>query len=237
MRKSWGDFFQIWLPIYGDQRPMLRMLGTTAILFLALVCAGVVNLLIALGARRKQEIATRLVYGATRGNLIFQLLRETLPLVVIGGIAGWWLSEVSGALMWAQMPALRNGAVAVPVKIAFWAALVMVVTLIGGLIPSLYATSLDLNTYLKSADGGKRRFLPAQEILVGVQLSLALALLIGVVVLLRSMMFNVDIPIGWASRDIAVVSVIHPRTDFGGTSVAGRKPGWQCVLQYEQSQL
>jgi len=199
--------------LYGDQRPMLRMLGTAAILFLALVCAGVVNLLIALGARRKQEIATRLVYGATRGNLIFQLLRETLPLVVIGGIAGWWLSEVSGALMWAQMPALRNGAVAVPVKIAFWAALVMVVTLIGGLVPSLYATSLDLNTYLKSSDGGKRRFLPAREILVGVQLSLALALLIGVVVLLRSMMFNVDIPIGWASRDIAVVSVIHPRTE------------------------
>ena len=196
--------------LYGDQRPMLRMLGAAAILFLALVCAGVINLLIAQGARRKQEIATRLIHGATRRNVVFQLLRETLPLVVIGGLAGWWLSEIAGALMWAQMPALRSGAVAVPVKIAFWSALVMVVTFIGGLIPALYATGLDLNTYLKAADGSGRRFFSTQEFLVGLQLSLALALLIGVGVLIRSMMFNVDIPIGWSSRDIAVVSVTHP---------------------------
>ena len=196
--------------LYGDQQPMLKMLGAAAILFLALVCAGVINLLIAQGLRRKQEIATRLIHGATRRNLVFQLLRETLPLVIIGGLAGWWLSEITGALMWAQMPALRSGAVAVPVKMAFWAALVMIVTLIGGLIPALYATGLDLNTYIKAADGGQRRFFSAQEFLVGVQLSLALALLIGVGVLIRSMMFIVDIPIGWSSRDMAVVSVTHP---------------------------
>ena len=200
--------------LYRDQRPMLSLLGAAAILFLALVCAGVVNLLIAQGVKRKQEIATRLIYGATRWNLVFQLLRETLPLVVIGGLTGFWLSEMASAWMWAQMPALRGGAVNVPVKIAFWAALVMVVTLIGGLVPSLYATSLDLNTYLKSATSEKRRFLSTREFLVGVQLSLALALLIGVSVLLRSMMFNVDIPIGWSSRDIAVVSV-----NYSGSSL------------------
>ena len=197
--------------LYGDQRPMLMSLCAAAILFLALVCAGVVNLLIAQGSKRKQEIATRLVYGAARRNLIFQMLRETLPLVVIGGLAGWWLSEIAGAFMWAQIPALRSGAVAVPVKIAFWAALVAVVTLIGGMIPALYATGLDLNTYLKAASGGKRRLFSAQEFLVGVQLSLALALLIGVGALIRSMMLNVDIPIGWSSRDIAVVSIIQTR--------------------------
>jgi len=197
--------------LYGDQRPMLRMLGVAAILFFALVCAGVINLLIAQGARRKQEIATRLVYGASRRNLVFQLLIETLPLAVLGGLTGLWLSEITGSFMWAQMPALRNGAVAVPVKIAFWTMLVMAVTLIGGLFPALYATSLDLNTYLKAAKDGKRRLFSTQEILVGVQLCLALALLIGVGVLVRSIMFNVDIPIGWSSRNIAVVSAIQTR--------------------------
>ena len=197
--------------LYGDKRPMLRMLGAAALLFLALVCAGVVNLLIAQGVRRKQEIATRLIYGATRRLLVFQMIRETLPLVVTGGLAGWWFSEIAGAWIWAQMPALRSGAAGVPVKIAFWAALVMVITFIGGLVPSLYATSINLNTYLKAAGGGKRRFLSTREFLVGVQLSMALALLIGVGVLIRSMMFNIDIPVGWSSRDVAVVSVVTPR--------------------------
>ena len=206
--------------IYGDQRPMLRMLGAAAILFFALVCTGVINLLIAQGMKRKQEIAIRLVHGATRRNVIFQLMRETLPLVVIGGLAGWCLSGIAGAWMWAQMPALRSGAVNVPAGIAFWAALVLAVTFIGGLIPSLYATRLDLNTYLKSASGGKRRFLSTQEFLVGVQLSLSLALLIGVGLLIRSMMFNVDIPIGWSSRDVVVVSVTQSRMDTSSRELA-----------------
>ena len=210
------ESLQIYL--YGDQRPMLRMLGVTAALFLLLVCAGVVNILIAQGVKRKQEIATRLIYGATRRDLVFQMLRETLPLVVIGGLAGLWLSEMASAWTWAQMPSLRGGAVYVPVKIAFWASLVMVITLIGGLIPSMYATSLDLNTYLKSATGGgKRMFFTTQELLVGVQLSLALALLIGMGLLIRNIVFNVDVPIGWSSRDIAVVTVQQP--GYPGTAI------------------
>jgi len=195
----------------GDQRPMLRMLGASAILFLALVCAGVINLLIAQGVKRKQEIATRLVYGATRRNLVFQLLRETLPLIAAGGLAGWWLSGIAGKWMWAQSPLLRSGAVNVSVEIIFWTVLMLLVTLIGGLIPSFYATNLDLNTYLKSASSGKRRIFSTQEFLVGMQLSLTLALLIGVGVLIRSMIFNVDIPIGWSSQEIAVVSTAQKR--------------------------
>jgi len=201
------------IDLYGDQRPMLKMLGASAALFLALVCVGVVNLLITQGAQRKQEIATRLIYGATRRGLVFQMLRETLPLVVLGGLAGLWLSEIASAWMFAQMPALHGGTVNVPVKIAFWLALVMAITFIGGLVPSLYATSLDLNTYLKTASGGKRRFLSARELLVGVQLGLALALLIGMGVLLRSMMFNVEIPVGWSSRDIIVVTIEPQRSN------------------------
>ena len=190
----------------GDQRPLLRLLGAAAILFLALACAGVMNLLIAQGARRKQEIATRLIMGAPRRSLVFQLLTEVLPLVIVGGLAGWWLSEIASAWLWTQLPALRGGTVTVPVKMAFWAALLLAVTLIGGLIPSLYATGLDLNIYLKAASDGKRRFLSSREFLVGVQLGLALALLIGMSVLIRSMMFRVDFPIGWSPREIAVVS-------------------------------
>ena len=197
--------------LYGNQRPMLISLSVAAILFLTLVCVGVVNILIAQGVNRKQEIATRLINGATRRNLVFQLLREMLPLAIAGGFAGWWISEIASTWMLAQMPVLRGGGeVNVPVKITFLVTFMMVVTLVSGLIPALFATSLDLNTYLKSASGGRRRFFSSREFLVGIQLSVALALLIGVCVLLRSIMFNVDIPVGWSSRDIAVVSITHP---------------------------
>ena len=221
----WSEIFSdgpllqsLQISIYGDQRPLLRMLGVAAILFLTLVCAGVVNLLITQGMKRKQEIATRLCYGATRRNLVFQLLVETLPLVVIGGLAGWWLSEIVSAWLWTTLPVLQGGVVDIPVKIAFFAALALVVTLASGLIPSLYATKIDLNTYLKSADGVKRRFFSSQEFLVGLQFCAALALLIGTGVLLRSIMFNIDIPIGWSSRDIAVVSVASPAITQGQES-------------------
>lgn len=194
--------------LYGDQRSLLRLLGTASVLFIALACTGVANILITQSANRKQEIATRLIYGATRRNLIFKLLREILPLVVIGGLTGWWLSEVVSKWLWTQLPILRNGAANVSVSIIFLASLVLIVTIISGLIPSLYATGIDLNTYLKSVTGTMRRFLPSRELLLGVQLGLALALLIGVSLLLRSMVSLVDFSIGWSSREIAVVSVL-----------------------------
>ena len=78
----------------------------------------------------------------------------------------------------------------------------------------MYATGLDLNAYLKAASVGRGRFFSLQEFLVGVQLSMALALLIGMGVLIRSMIFNVDIPVGWSSRNIAVVSVRHNLAPF-----------------------
>jgi ABC-type antimicrobial peptide transport system permease subunit len=137
-------------------------------------------------------------------------LKETLPLVVIGGLAGWWLSENINTWMWTQMPALKGGTVDTPIKITFLMVLVLGVTLIGGLVPSLYVTNLDLNSYLKSAPRNRRLF-STQEFLVGVQLSLTLMLLVGVGMLVRSMLFNVDIPIGWATRDVAVVTLEHPR--------------------------
>ena len=115
--------------------------------------------------------------------------------------------EIASAWLMAGFPLLNGGEVVVPVKMVFFAALVLTVTVIGGLTPALYASGVDLNTYLKSGSDSKRRFFPfsLQEILVGVQLSLAFAFLTGVGLLVSSMMFHVDIPIRWSSRDMAVL--------------------------------
>ena len=204
--------------LYGDRRPMLWMLGSSAVLFFLLVCTGVMNLLVTQGMRRKSEMAIRLIHGATRRNLIFKLLRETLPLVIAGALAGIWLSELVSTWLISQFPALQGGEVVFPIKAAFFAALVLAVTIIGGLTPALYATGVDLNRYLKSGSNSKRRLGPfsfsLRELLVGVQLSLSLALLTGVVLLVNSLMFHVDVPISWSSRDMAVVQVEYPRVEI-----------------------
>ena len=198
--------------LYGDRTPLLLMLSAAAILFLLLVCAGVMNLLVTQGTRRKSEMALRLILGATRRNLVFQMLRETLPLVIIGALAGLWISEIASSWLMVQFPALKGGEVVVPVKMSFFATLVLIVTVIGGLTPALYASGVNLNTYLKSGDITNRRFFsfPLHELLVGVQLGLTLALLTGVGLLVSSMMFRVDIPIRWSSGNMAVVDVQFP---------------------------
>ena len=196
---------------YGDKLPLLRMVGTATILFLLLICANVANLLVAQGIRRKSEMITRMLLGATRCKLVCQLLRETLLLVLIGGVAGWGIVEFAGKWLQTQFPTLKSGSLLTPEKIVFFTVLVIVVTLVSGLSPALQATGGDLNTHLKSAYGGsRRRFFSSREILVGVQLSLTLALLIGTGVLLRSLLYRIDFPIGWSPQEIVVVSTQFP---------------------------
>ena len=195
---------------YGDRAPLLLMLGAVAVLFLLLVCAGVMNLLVTQGLGRRPEMALRLVHGASRRNLICKLLRETLPLVVVGALVGLWLSEIVNVWLRTQFPTLMGGEIAVPVKMAYFAALVFAVTIIGGLTPALHTTGVDLNKYLASGAIFKRRLFSMQELLAGVQLALALALLIGIGLLLRNLMFNFNIPIGWSPNEIAVVATQFP---------------------------
>ena len=221
--------------LYGDQYPLIRLLGVVSILFLVLVCAGVVNLLLAQSRRRETEMAMRMILGATRPNLFFQLLIEKMLLVAAGGFFGWWFSGVVGKWLGTQFPALQVTAESLPEKIVFWIALVLIVTILAGLAPSLYATNINLNTYLKAATAGKRRFIFSQEFLVGVQLSVALALLIGMGVMLRSMIHRVDFPIGWSSHNIVVVST-YP-LEQGPIINDDNRPRYAMAFNNVQSEL
>jgi predicted permease len=192
---------------YGDRHQLLRMLSITSVLFLLLVCSGVMSIFVTQGTRRKSEMALRLILGASRPNLVSQLLREILPLVVVGTLAGLWLSEIAGAWLRVQFPILQGGEVVVIAKISIFAILVVATTIISGLLPALYASGINLNTYLKSGGIIRRRFFSLQELLVGVQLGLALALLISSGLLLRNVMFKVDVPVVLSAEAIEVARV------------------------------
>jgi ABC-type antimicrobial peptide transport system permease subunit len=124
------------------------------------------------------------------------------------------------------------------------AALVLAVTVIGGLVPALYASGVNLNTHLKSGSNSEWRLFSfsIRELLVGVQISLSLALLTGVGLLINSMMFHVDVPIRWSSRDMAVVRAVfkpNPSTHLGlGTSPSGdARASYAMFFQEFQNRL
>jgi ABC-type antimicrobial peptide transport system permease subunit len=122
-------------------------------LVLLLACANVANVLLARASNRTREIAVRLSVGAGRGQLIRQLLTESLMIAVAGGIAGsllaWWsfdaLLPVLTASLPASIPQLRTDAQ--PSTTALWFASVLTVltALLCGLAPAA-AKSISLRT-------------------------------------------------------------------------------------------
>jgi predicted permease len=196
--------------LYGDRQHLLLSLSIAAILFLLLVCSGVMSIIVTQGTRRKSEITMRLILGASRQNIVSKLIKEMLPLIVVGTMAGVWLSRVAGVWLRTQFPILQSGEIITPVKITFFVTLVIVVAIISCLAPAVYTSRVNLNMHLKSGMTLTHRFFSMQELLSGIQLSLALALLIGAGLLLHSLLFKVDFPVGWSNREIAVVMVKFP---------------------------
>ena len=193
---------------YGDKQPQLLMQGTTTVLFLLLVCFGIMNIYATRWRQRKPEIAMRMAFGATRRNLVFQVLRETLPLIIFGTLIGVWFSEIVGAWLLVQYPMLKGGEVVVPIKITFFIAAVLTVSIISVLAPVLYFSDINLNEFLKSSNISKRKLFSLQDLLTGVQLGLTLAFLIGAGLLIRSMMATVDFPIGWNFQKTFVIETM-----------------------------
>ncbi len=201
----------------GDQRPLLWLLWAVSILFLLLACAGVGNLLLSQGVRRRPEMVMRLALGAGRWRLVRQLLTETLLVVVAGGLLGMWLSTIAGRWLQMQLAEMQGGQIFVPATIPLVVALAVAVTIICGLAPALHATGADLCSSIKSRGSGtsvfksSRRLCSFREFLAGVQVALALVLLIGTGLLLRSLTTRVNVPLGLETRNVTAFLTALPR--------------------------
>ena len=200
----------------GDRRPLLWILSTVSMLFLLLACAGAANLLLAQGVRRRPAMVIRLVLGAGRWRLIRQLLTETLLLAAAGGLLGIWLSIIAGRWLETQLPELRVGQAFVPAAVLLVVGLALAVTILCGLAPALHATGTDLNSSLKLGSSGikvskaGRRSFTSYEFLAGVQLALAMALLIATGLLLRSLTAMLNLPLGLQPQNVAVFRTALP---------------------------
>ena len=203
--------------IVGDvRRSLLVLLGSVGMVLL-IACANVANLLLVRATGRKREFAIRSALGAGRSRIIRQLLTESVLLSVTGGVLGLALGFIGVRALLAVSPAGlprigENGA-AVGLDwrvLGFTLAVSLVTGILFGLFPAISASRSDLNTSLK--EGGNRpgtgfRQNKARSVLVVSEVSLALVLLIGSALLIRTFLALRAVNPGFDSHNVLTMEM------------------------------
>ncbi len=184
----------------GKIKPALVALIGAVAFVLAIACANVANLLLARGAVRNSELAVRASLGATRSNLISQLLTESLLLSILGGILGLGLAFAAffAFKLFAPQNLPRVDQVAIDLRVIVYNLIAVVLTgLLFGLVPALRLSRIDLHTTLKDRTRGGSSRAQFRNILVVAQVAAALMLMTGAGLLIRSLVQLTHVDLGF----------------------------------------
>ena len=192
--------------------PLKLLMGVVALVLL-IACANVAGLLLARGVARKKEIAIRLSLGANSLQVVRQLLTESLLLALSGGVAGLVLAPWLVSMLVNSQPRLTiaqnllNTTLDLRV-LAFSALTTILAGLIFGLLPAWQSSRADLIPMLKDDSGGtsqgEQRHYVRSLLVVG-QLSLAIVVLIGAGLCLKSLRNLLAIDPGYQAENLLIV--------------------------------
>ena len=208
-------------------KPLFIMSG--AVLFVLLIaCANVANLLLARATVRRREIAIRAAIGATRRRLVTQLLTESVVLAVIGGMLGLLLAYLGDRILTIEMSHYRRFSVPNASVISLdWRVLVfalgltLITGIIFGLAPAWVASGTDLNESLResganaAADSGRRRL---RNALVISEIALALVLLTGAGLLIRTFLRLLQVDLGFDPTNVVTMEIDLPHYKYAAAS-------------------
>ncbi|MDQ3997612.1 MAG: ABC transporter permease, partial [Gemmatimonadota bacterium] len=204
----------------GTTRTLVLALFGAVGLFLLIACANVVGLQLVRAAGRRREIALRMAIGANRGRLVQQLVAEGLTLAIAGAVVGLAVAHWGLAGLTALTPdgVLPNYARPTIDLVAFGFALVVALAcgVLFGLVPALRASSFDLVGSLKegargSANGFGGRRLGGQQLLVVGETAVALVLLVGAGLMVRSLQRQLAVDPGFDPQGVLRARLALPQ--------------------------
>jgi predicted permease len=204
----------------GDvERPLLILLGAVGLVLLV-ACANVANLLLARGSARQGELSVRAAIGAGRARLVRQLITESILLGMIGGAIGlglaYWSTQALVAARPADLPRLDDIRLDANV-VWFTLGAVLLTSFVFGLVPALQATNDHLLQGLQESGrsgGGGRKTQRLRAGLVVAEMALAVVLLTGSGLLIRSFLALTEVDPGFQPGGAMSVRVTFQGAEY-----------------------
>jgi putative ABC transport system permease protein len=204
----------------GDVRPALLLLLGAVALVLLIACANIANLLLARGSARHRELAIRRALGASAARIARQMLTESVLLSVAGGVAGMvvasWCFRPLVALVPAELRSMVHLQLNAPL-LSFALVLSILAGVFFGLVPALQSSHGDLNETLKAASArstmtaGRQRM---EKALVLTEIAMALILLCGAGLLVRSFVRLNNVPAGFNPTGVMAMQLSLIQTGY-----------------------
>ncbi len=203
----------------GDVRLALGVLFAAAGCLLLIACVNVANLLLARGASREREMSVRTSLGATRGRIAQQLLTETALLSLLGGALGLalGLGAITLVRTWPLPEIHRLEETSLDARALVFTIVVSIGTsLLFGLFPALRLSRPDLHDALKAGGRvvGAAESTRLRHTLIIAEMALAVMLLVGAGLFLRSLWRLLDVPLGFNPRNVLAVTINLPATIY-----------------------
>ncbi len=215
------------LMVRNVRQALYILLGAVACVLL-IACANVANLLLARATGRSREIAIRSAIGAGRGRIIRQLLTESVLLSAMGGIAGLAVGTLGVRALLAinpgNIPRIGEDGSAVTLD---WAVLgltlllSLVTGILFGLVPAFHASRVDINSTLKEAtsrSGSGLRQNKARSALVVAEMALAIVLLVGAGLLIRTFSALHSVAPGFDPHNVLTMDTALTGTNYDRTA-------------------